>query len=95
MSGQSLPETRQIAQQLSNNAKLARTGPDEIALAPTRANNPLTALVVKFGQGAKPEFKRDNDNQLFSNYTPKGKYASAESLDSIFDLMDGNEERFG
>lgn len=95
MSGQSLPETRQIAQQLSNNAKLARTGPGETALASVRDDNPSTALVANFGTGVRPEIKADTKNQSFSNYEAKGKYASAESLDSLFDFMDGDEEIFG
>ena len=95
MSGQSLPETRHIAQQLSNNAKLARTGPGETALAPTRANNPLTALVANFGQGVRPEFKADTKNQSFTSFEAKGKYPSPTSLDGIFDFMDGDEEIFG
>ncbi|MBT6843414.1 MAG: hypothetical protein HOA17_06410 [Candidatus Melainabacteria bacterium] len=95
MSGQSLPETRKIAQQLSNNAKLARTGPRETALASVRDDNPSTALVANFGTGVRPEIKADTKNQLFSNYKPKGKNPSAASLGNIFGFMNGDEEMFG
>ena len=93
MSGQSLPEMRKIALELSISTE--RTGPGETPLAPTRANNPLTALVGNFGQGVRPESKAVTNNQSSTSFKPNGKDASLASLNGIFDFMDGNEEMFG